>query len=42
MLAIAAKPFLGDFGFILIAFDAMLSTASAINATIYGVGRVGV
>jgi len=41
VLAIAAKPFLGDFGFILIAFAAMLSTASAINATIYGAGRVG-
>jgi amino acid transporter len=41
VLAIAAKPFFGDFGFVLIAFAAMLSTASAINATIYGGGRVG-
>jgi amino acid transporter len=41
VLAIAAKPFLGNFGFLLIAFAAMLSTASAINATIYGAGRVG-
>jgi amino acid transporter len=41
VLSIAAKPFLGNFGFLLIAFAAMLSTASAINATIYGAGRVG-
>ena len=41
VLAIAAEPFFGHFGFVLIAFAAMLSTASAINATIYGAGRVG-
>jgi amino acid transporter len=41
VLAIAAQPYLGHFGFILIAIAAMLSTASAINATIYGGGRVG-
>lgn len=38
-LAAAAKPFLGDFGFVLIAVAAMLSTASAINATLYGAAR---
>ncbi len=41
VLAIAAKPSLGEFGFVLIAIAALLSTASAINATIYGAGRVG-
>ena len=41
VLAIAAEPYLGHFGFIIIAIAAMLSTASAINATIYGGGRVG-
>jgi amino acid transporter len=41
VLAIAAEPFLGHLGFVLIAIGAMLSTASAINATIYGAGRVG-
>ena len=41
VLAIAAKPSLGEFGFILIGVAALLSTASAINATIYGAGRVG-
>jgi len=40
VLAIAAKPFFGDAGFILIGIAALLSTASAINATIYGSGRV--
>lgn len=39
-LAMAAKPFLGDAGFILIAVAALLSTASAINATLYGASRV--
>ncbi|BCD68007.1 APC family permease [Nitratiruptor sp. YY09-18] len=39
-LAIAAKPFLGDFGFILIGIAALLSTSSAINATLYGGARV--
>jgi len=39
-LAEAARPFLGTAGFILIAIAAMLSTASAINATIYGAARL--
>ncbi|NPA52274.1 MAG: APC family permease [Aquificae bacterium] len=39
-LAIAAKPFLGDAGFVLIGIAALLSTASAINATLYGSARV--
>ncbi|MDK2892807.1 APC family permease [Methanohalophilus sp.] len=39
-LAVAAKPFLGNFGFNLIAVAALLSTASAINATLYGASRV--
>lgn len=39
-LAASAKPFLGDFGFILIAIAALLSTGSAINATLYGASRV--
>ena len=39
-LAQAAKPFLGQAGFVLIAVAAMLSTASAINATLYGTARV--
>lgn len=39
-LAAAAKPFLGEFGFTLIAIAAMLSTASAISATLYGSMRV--
>ncbi len=39
-LAEAAKPFLGEKGFLLIAIAAMLSTASAINATIYGAARL--
>jgi amino acid transporter len=39
-LAEAAKPFLGTAGFILIAIAAVLSTASAINATIYGAARL--
>jgi amino acid transporter len=39
-LAEAAKPFLGQFGFTLIAIAALLSTASAINATLYGTARV--
>ena len=40
-LAIAAKPFLGKSGFILIGLGAMLSTASAINATLFGTARLG-
>jgi len=39
-LAAAAQPFLGRFGFGLIAVAAMISTASAINATLYGAARV--
>jgi len=39
-LAIAAKPFLGEFGFILISIAALLSTTSAINATLYGSARL--
>jgi amino acid transporter len=39
-LAEAAKPFLGQTGFTLIAVAAMLSTASAINATAYGAARL--
>ncbi len=39
-LAEAAKPFLGAAGFTLIAIAAMLSTASAINATLYGAARL--
>jgi amino acid transporter len=39
-LAEAARPFLGQGGFILIAIAAMLSTASAINATFYGAARL--
>lgn len=39
-LAEAARPFLGQTGFTLIAIAAMLSTASAINATLYGAARL--
>ena len=39
-LAESAKPFLGTGGFILIAIAALLSTSSAINATLYGTARV--
>ncbi len=39
-LAASAKPFLGSFGFVLIAIAALLSTGSAINATLYGASRV--
>jgi amino acid transporter len=35
-LAIASKPFLGNFGFILITIGALFSISSALNATIYG------
>ncbi len=35
-LAEAAKPFLGQAGFVLVALGALFSTASAINATLYG------
>jgi amino acid transporter len=40
VLAEAAKPFLGNLGFRLIALTAMLSTLSAINATLYGAARL--
>ena len=39
-LAEAARPFMGNFGFTLIAIAALLSTASAINATLYGASRL--
>ncbi len=38
-LAEAARPFMGDLGFKLVAVAAMFSTASAINATLYGTER---
>ena len=40
-LAVAAKPFLGKSGFLLIGLGALLSTASAINATLFGTARLG-
>ena len=40
VLAEAAKPFLGIWGFKIIAIAALLSTASAINATLYGGANV--
>jgi len=39
-LAEAARPFLGQAGFLLITIAALLSTASAINATVYGAARL--
>ncbi len=39
-LAAAAKPFLGKAGFMLIGLAALLSTASAINATLFGTARL--
>ncbi|MEJ2367094.1 MAG: APC family permease [Acidobacteriota bacterium] len=39
-LAEAARPFLGSFGFKLIAVAALLSTFSAVNATLYGSARL--
>ncbi|BAF71991.1 APC family permease [Sulfurovum sp. NBC37-1] len=39
VLAVAAEPFFGKAGFIVIGIAALLSTASAINATLYGGGR---
>jgi amino acid transporter len=39
-LAVAARPFLGGVGFTLIALAALLSTGSAINATLYGAARI--
>jgi amino acid transporter len=40
VLAVAAQPKLGHAGFILIGIAAVLSTASAINATLYGAARL--
>ena len=40
-LAVAARPALGQTGFILVAIAALLATFSAINATIYGNARLG-
>ncbi len=40
VLAVAAKPMLGDAGFVLISVAALLSTASAINATLFGAARL--
>jgi len=40
-LAVAAKPFLGQAGFQLIGLAALFSTASAINATMFGTARLG-
>jgi len=39
-LAAAAKPLLGSLGFTIITVAALMSTASAINATLYGASRV--
>jgi len=39
-LAEAAKPFLGQIGFILVSIGALFSTSSAINATLYGGANV--
>jgi len=39
-LAEAARPAMGQAGFSMIAFAALLSTASAINATLYGAARL--
>ncbi len=39
-LAVAAEPFLGKLGFVLISIAAFLSTTSAINATLYGSARI--
>ncbi len=40
-LAEAARPFLGHAGFLLIGLAALFSTASAINATMFGTARLG-
>ncbi|RME33251.1 MAG: APC family permease [Gammaproteobacteria bacterium] len=39
-LAVAARPFLGDLGFQLISWGALISIASALNATLYGGANV--
>ena len=40
VLAVAARPTLGEAGFVLIGIAALLSTASAINATLFGAARL--
>ena len=40
-LAQAARPFLGQAGFLLIGLAALFSTSSAINATLFGTARLG-
>ena len=40
-LAEAARPFLGQAGFVLIGVAALFSTSSAINATLFGTARLG-
>ena len=40
VLAAAARPTMGQFGFVLIGIAALLSTASAINATLFGAARL--
>ena len=40
VLAVAARPTLGNFGFVLIGVAALMSTASAINATLFGAARL--
>lgn len=39
-LAVAAQPFLGQFGFMLISIGALFSISSALNATLYGGANV--
>ena len=39
-LAVAARPMLGEAGFVLIGIAALMSTASAINATLFGAARL--
>ncbi len=39
-LAEAARPFLGELGFVLVSIGALFSTSSAINATLYGGANV--
>ncbi len=39
-LAVAARPFLGNFGFLLISIGALFSISSALNATLYGGANV--
>ena len=40
VLAVAARPMLGQAGFVLIGIAALMSTASAINATLFGSARL--